>query len=191
MSTVTLKITKKMNCGSCTGKVKAALESLKYVTSANVDLKSQTATCEIVEGACTCAKVDGKCPCGINCQCAQKDMLLTLCAIGYTSVVTACGGGDGACPAAAAGTCTCGPNCQCGDNCTCASCPSKCGAGSKACPAAAAGTCTCGPNCQCGADCKCASCPSTTKFKVPDAVLKLGIAGALVAIGFAAGMRFG
>ena len=28
-STIVLKITKKMNCGSCTGKVKAALEGQK------------------------------------------------------------------------------------------------------------------------------------------------------------------
>jgi len=193
-STIVLKITKKMNCGSCTGKVKAALEGLAYVTSARVDLETQTATCEVKEGACKCEKTGGACPCGADCQCAQKDMKLTLSAIGYSSEVGACGAGAGACPAQAAGTCTCGPNCQCGPNCSCASCPGKCGAGAGACPAKAKGTCTCGPNCQCGPDCKCASCPGKKGSAVAatcDLLLKLGLAGALLAVGFAAGKRFG
>mmetsp|Transcript_30268 Transcript_30268/g.100169 ORF Transcript_30268/g.100169 Transcript_30268/m.100169 type:complete len:233 (+) Transcript_30268:121-819(+) len=229
MQTINLKITKKMNCGSCSGTVRATLEELDFVVSAAVDLETQTATVEVQDGACKCVKKDdGKCPCGANCQCAQAAMRSALKAVGYTSEVTNCGAsgagkpcpaqalgtctcgpdcqcGDNcdcascpakcgeksvACPAQALGTCTCGPNCQCGDNCTCASCPAKCGQQSAACPAKALGTCTCGPNCQCGADCACASCPGkATKVAVPDALVKVGAALALLTIGFIAGRK--
>ena len=228
MQTINLKITKKMNCGSCSGTVRATLEELDFVVSAAVDLETQTATVEVQDGACKCVKKDGKCPCGANCQCAQAAMRSALKAVGYTSEVTNCGvSGAGkpcpaqalgtctcgpdcqcgdncdcascpakcgeksvACPAQALGTCTCGPNCQCGDNCTCASCPAKCGQQSAACPAKALGTCTCGPNCQCGADCACASCPGkATKVAVPDVLVKVGAALALLTIGFIAGRK--
>ena len=213
-STLVLKITKKMNCGSCTGRVKAALEALDFVTSANVSLEAQTATCEIVEGA------GGGSP--------QKAMMEALTAVGYSSELTNCGGSAGACPAQALGMCTCGPDCQCGDNCDCASCPAPCGKNDQgqACPAKALGTCTCGDNCKCGDNCACASCPGTcgktggacpakalgtctcgpnckcgdncdctscpgkeVRAPASDVLSKIGVAVALLAIGFVAGRK--
>ena len=125
MQTINLKITKKMNCGSCSGTVRATLEELDFVVSATVDLETQTATVEVQDGACKCVKKDGLCPCGANCQCAQAAMRSALKAVGYTSEVTNCGasGAGKPCPAQALGTCTCGPDCQCGDDCQCPGCP--------------------------------------------------------------------
>ena len=48
-------------------------------------------------------------------------MTKALVEAGY--VVTPCGTKKGPCPAAALGTCTCGPSCECGDDCQCAGCP--------------------------------------------------------------------
>ncbi|KAH8097610.1 phosphoprotein phosphatase [Aureococcus anophagefferens] len=225
MQTINLKITKKMNCGSCSGTVRATLEELDFVVSAAVDLETQTATVEVQDGACKCVKKDGKCP-RVNCQCAQAAMRSALKAVGYTSEVTNCGasGAGKPCPAQALGTCTCGPDCQCGDNCDCASCPAarrevrrvpgasarhvhvrpelpvrrqlhlrllprQVRAAERRLPAKALGT-HLRPNCQCGADCACASCPGkATKVAVPDVLVKVGAALALLTIGFIAGRK--